>query len=53
LKRDLEEIECVVESAKSKGISLKEDVLLKDLYQNRAEERKCEKKETKKKLLCV
>jgi CRISPR-associated protein Csx1 len=44
LKRDLEEIECVVENAKSKGISLKEYVLLKNLYQNRAEERKCDKK---------
>jgi len=44
LKRDLEEIECVVESAKSKGISLKEYVLLKNLYQNRTEERKCDKR---------
>jgi CRISPR/Cas system-associated protein Csx1 len=42
--RDLKEIECVVESAKSKGISLKEYVLLKNLYQNRTEERKCDKR---------
>jgi len=44
LKRDLEEIECVVESAKSKGISLKEYVLLKDLYQNKTEGKKCDKR---------
>jgi CRISPR-associated protein Csx1 len=44
LKRDLEEIECVVENAKSKGISLKEYVLLKDLYQNKTEGRKCDKR---------
>ena len=34
----------MVESAKSKGISLKEYVLLKNLYQNRTEERKCDKR---------